>query len=76
MKRHVPCFVEKAWFELRTLGTKGSTMTTALYALCLNLTHPFLCPFLYLTFIPFTATLASLHSPLPYPIFPAFHRGT
>jgi hypothetical protein len=32
VKRHVTCFVEKAWFEPRTLGTKRSTMTTALHA--------------------------------------------
>ena len=32
MKRHVPCFVEKAGFEPRTLGTKRSAMTTALHA--------------------------------------------
>jgi hypothetical protein len=32
MKRHVPCFVGKAGFEHRTLGTKRSAMTTALQA--------------------------------------------
>ena len=32
MKRYVPCFVEKAGFEPRTLGTKWSAMTTALHA--------------------------------------------
>jgi hypothetical protein len=30
--RHVTCFVEKAGFEPRTLGTKRSAMTTVLHA--------------------------------------------
>jgi hypothetical protein len=32
MKRHVTCFVEKAGFEPRALGTKRSSLTTALHA--------------------------------------------
>ncbi len=32
MKRHVLCFVEKAGFKPRTLGTKRSAMTNALHA--------------------------------------------
>ncbi len=31
-RRHVICFVEKAGFEPRTLGTKRSAMITALHA--------------------------------------------